>query len=132
MVPHAPQHAKAALQAREIVEERSAPADLSAIEAGVTDGVRLDVDGVVGDARRVAQHVDEEVVAANLPEEPLIVARLAVAARGSLGKGARRESGGRDEAQVGYAWPEAPRQVRGNGPAEREPGKAQRGVPGEH
>src|SRR2546422_2281389 len=39
IVPHPPQHAKAALEAREIVEERSAPTDLPAIEAGVADAV---------------------------------------------------------------------------------------------
>ena len=71
-------------------------------------------------------------MAADLPEKLLIIARLAVATRGPLAEGARREARGRNETQVGDAGPEAPGQVRGNGPAEGESGKAQRSIPGEH
>src|SRR6266581_3131486 len=132
IVPHAPQQAHAAIEAREIVQEGPASADLPAVEARVAYAVRLDVHGLLGDAGGIAQHVDEEVVAADLPEKLLIIARLAVAARGPLAEGARREARGRNETQVGDAGPEAPRQVRGNGPAEGESGKAQRSIPGEH
>src|SRR3984893_14111052 len=122
IVPHAPQQPHAGLEAREIVQEGPASADLSAVEARVAHAVRLDVHGLLGHAGGIAQHVDEKVVAADLPEEPLVVARLAVAARGPLAERARREARRRDQAQVGDAGPEAPRQVRGDGPAEREPG----------
>src|SRR2546425_6289411 len=93
IVPHAPQQAHAAIEAREIVQEGPASADLPAVEARVAHAVRLDVHGLLGHARGIAQHVDEKVVAADLPEEPLIVVRLAGAARGALAEGAR--GGGR-------------------------------------
>src|SRR5215468_2921109 len=79
VVSFAPEHAHLATDAREITEKRAAAADFPAVEARMADAVRVDVDGLLGDAGGIAQHVDEQVVAADLAEEFLVVSRLAVA-----------------------------------------------------
>src|SRR5947209_3897502 len=83
----------------QVVQERSAAADLPAVEAGATDAGGLNVQRVLGDAGRIAEHVDEQVVAADLAEEPLVVAGLPVAPGRPVPKAARGEATGRDQAQ---------------------------------
>src|SRR5713101_2709092 len=56
---------------REVAQERPAAAHLAAVEAGPADARGLDVHRVLGDAILLAKHVDEQVVAADLPEERL-------------------------------------------------------------
>src|SRR5262245_55272955 len=60
----APEQADAAVELREIAQQRAAAAHLAAVEARAADAVRLDVERLVGDAGRIAEHVDEQVVAA--------------------------------------------------------------------
>src|SRR2546421_8177507 len=132
IVALAPEQADATLQSREVAEERPAGADLAAVEAGATHTGGLDVHGLLGDARRVAQHVDEQVVATDLAEQRLVVAGLLVAADRPLAEAARRKAAGRDEAQVRHARPQPQGEVRGDGPAEREAGGAQRRLTREH
>src|SRR5512144_2076535 len=123
--PSAPRHL------REIAEQRAAAADFSTIEARSSHAVHLDVDRLLGDARRIAQHVDQQVVAADLAEEPLVAARLSVAADGPLPELAHREAAGRDEGEVAHPRPQPPGHVgRDRGP-EREAGEAQRSAAGQ-
>src|SRR3989442_230848 len=84
----------------EVVEERPAAADLATVEPRVPHAVRLDVDRLLGDARRIAEHVDQQVVAADLAEQRIVVAGLSVASRRSLGIAAWRESRRRDQAEM--------------------------------
>src|SRR5438445_9097197 len=132
IVALAPEQADATPESREVAEERPAGADLAAVEAGATDTGGLDVHRLLGDARRVAQHVDEQVVAADLAEQRLVVAGLLVAADRPLAEAARRKAAGRDEAQVRHARPQPQGEVRGDGAAEREAGEAQRRRAREH
>src|SRR5262245_20658687 len=71
-------------QPGQVAEQRPAPAHLAAVEAGAPDALRLDVDRLLGDARRVAQHVDEQIVTTDLPEARVGVARRPVASCGPL------------------------------------------------
>src|SRR5437870_2039349 len=71
-------------EVREIVEQRPAATDLATVEPRVPHAVRLDVDRLLGDARRIAEHVDQQVVAADLAEQRIVVAGLSVASRRSL------------------------------------------------
>src|SRR5690242_8619538 len=123
--PAAPRHL------REIAEQRAAAADFSTIEARSSHAVHLDVDRLLGDARRIAQHVDQQVVAADLAEAPLVAARLLVAADGSLPELAHRETAGRDEGEVAHPRPEAPGHVRRDRGPEREAREAQGGTAGQ-
>src|SRR6266403_3247465 len=132
IVALAPEQADATPESREVAEERPAGADLAAVEAGTTHTAGLDVHGLLGNARRVAQHVDEQVVATDLAEQRLVVARLLVAADRPLAEAAPRKAAGRDEAQVRHARPQAQGEVRGDGPTEREAGEAQRRLAREH
>src|SRR5207245_5930843 len=97
-------------------------AHLAAVEAGATDILDLDVHGLLAHARGIAQHVDEQVVAADLAESRLVVARLLVALRRPVAEAPRGEAAGRDQAQVCHPARSPPGQVRGDGAAEREPG----------
>src|SRR5437762_10664451 len=132
IVALAPEQADATLQSSEVAEERPAGADLAAVEAGATHTAGLDVHGLLGDARRVAQHVDEQVVAADLAEQRLVVARLLVASRRSLAEAARRETRGGDQAQVCHARGEPARQARGDGGAEGKAGEPKRSIARKH
>src|SRR5262245_31786497 len=131
VVPLAPEHAQLASQLREIAEQRAAAADLAAVEARAADVVDLDVECLLADAGRIAQHVDQQVVTADLAEEGGIVAGLTIAADRPLAKAARGEAARRDQGEVSHPRPEAPGQVRGDGAAEREAGEAQRRGAGE-
>src|SRR5207245_11515925 len=73
---------------------------LAAVEAGASDVFYLDVHGLLAHARGIAQHVDEQVVAADLAESRLVVARLLVALRRPVAEPPRGEAAGRDQAQV--------------------------------
>src|SRR5215475_2306537 len=78
VVPLTPQHAQLAPEVREIAEQRAAAADLAAVEARAADAVHLDIHRLLADAGRIAQHVHEQVVPADLAEERGIVAGFAV------------------------------------------------------
>src|SRR5438105_3119785 len=83
-----PEQSNAAGELCEVAEERPAAAHLAAVEAGTPDAVRLDVERVLGDARRIAQHVDEQVVTADLTEERFVVTGVLVASRRPLAEAA--------------------------------------------
>src|SRR5215470_6028830 len=91
IVALAPEEAEPAAERAEIAQQRAAAADLAAIEAAFSDAVDLDVERLLGDARRVAQHIDQQVVAADLAEELVVVARFPVAARRAVAEAARGE-----------------------------------------
>src|SRR5690242_14626401 len=94
IVTLAPEQPQPAAQRREIAEQGAAGADLAAVEARAMHAPRLNIHGLVVDARGIAQHVDEQIVAANLAEELLVVAGLSVAARGPVAEAASRETAG--------------------------------------
>src|SRR3989442_1156022 len=73
VVPLAPQEPDPAGELGEIAQERAAAAHLAAVEARAADAVGLDVDGLFGDVGRIAEHVHEQVVAADLAEKPPLV-----------------------------------------------------------
>src|SRR5713226_917448 len=102
----------------EVAQERPAAAHLAAVEAGSANTVGLDVHRVLADAIFLAEHVDEQVVTADLAEEPLIVPCLSVAPGRPVAKASRGEAGGRDQAQVGHPARQPRGKVRGDGPAE--------------
>src|SRR5947209_8603830 len=91
IVSRTPEEAELARQRGEVAEERAARADLAAVEARVADALDLDVDGLLGDARGIAQHVDAEVVAADLAKALLVVARVLVAPDRALAELPRRK-----------------------------------------
>src|SRR6266498_5452573 len=132
VVALAPEETYLAGELREVAEQGAAGAHLAAVEAGAPDAISLDVEGVLRDARGIAQHIDEQVVAADLPEERLVVSRFPVTPRGPLPEGPRRESGRRDEAEMRHARGETTGEVGGDGRAEGEPGEAQRRGAREH
>src|SRR5207248_9769891 len=132
VVARAPQHPEATAQRGEITEERAAGAHLAAVEARVADALGLDVERLLGDAGRVAQHVDEQVVAADLAKFLLVAAGLPVAADRALAEAPRGKARGRDETQVRHPGTEPAREVRGDRRAEREPGEPERAAAGEH
>lgn len=68
----------------------------------------------------------------DLPESLRVVTSLAIAAGGPVGEAARRETGGRDQAQVGHPRADPAGQIGGDGSAEREAGEPQRGIPEKH
>src|SRR6185369_8644934 len=80
VVALAPQQPNATAEVGEIVQERAAAAHLAAVEAGAPHAVDLDVDRLLGEAGRVAEHVHQQVVTTDLAEEALVVAGLLVAA----------------------------------------------------
>src|SRR3989442_8138976 len=100
IVPLAPQQPDPTPESGEVAEERPAGADLAAVEAGSTNAAGLDVHGLLGDARRILEHVDEQVVAADLAEQGLLVARLLVAPGRALAEAAQRKTAGGDHAHV--------------------------------
>src|SRR2546427_13067864 len=108
IVALAPEEPDSTAELSEVAEERPAGADLAAVEAGATNAAGLDVHGLLGDARRVPEHVDEQVVAADLAEARLLVTRLPV---------------GPDRPPPGAAPRKAARgdQAQGAGPADRPP-----------
>src|SRR5262245_25609551 len=82
VVPLAPEEADPArgvAKLGEVAEERPAAAHLAAVEAGPADAVDLDVERLLADAPGIAEHVDEQVVPANLAEQPLVVPGFLVA-----------------------------------------------------
>jgi len=100
-----PEQADATPESSEVAKERPAGADLAAVEAGATDTGGLDVHGLLGDARRVAQHVDEQGLWRRSRGTASRRRRLLVAADRPLAEAARREARGRDEAQVRHTRP---------------------------
>src|SRR3989454_6290287 len=132
IVALAPEEPDSTAELSEVAEERPAGADLAAVEAGATNAAGLDVHGLLGDARRILEHVDEQVVAADLAEARLVVTRLLVAPDRALAEAAQRKAAGRDETEVGHARTDPQSEVGGDGPAEREAGEAQRRLPRKH
>ena len=93
MVAHAPQKSDPATgftpaELGEIAQQRAAAAHLAAVEAGAPDALGLDVHRLFGHARRIAEHVDEQVVTADLAEQLLVVARIAIAPGRTLAEAA--------------------------------------------
>src|SRR5207244_8029451 len=78
VVALAPEQPHPAGERGEVAQQRSPTAHLAAVEAGAADVLDLDVHGLLAHARGIAQHVDEQVVAADLAESRLVVARLLV------------------------------------------------------
>src|SRR6202011_2983755 len=95
----------------EIAQERPAAADLPAIEARSPPALHLDVEGLLAHARRIAQHVHQQVVVADLAEEPVVAARLLVALDRPLAELPRGESAGGDDREVAHPWPQPARHV---------------------
>src|SRR6266542_6827833 len=126
VVALAPEETDLARERGQVAEQGAPAAHLAAVEAGAPDTIGLDVQSVLRDARGVAQHIDEQVVAADLPEERLVVSRLPVAPGGPLPERSRRESGRRDEAEMRHARGEPTGEVGGDGRPEGEAGEAQR------
>src|SRR5262249_31386705 len=82
IVPLAPEKAdpaRAAAQLSEVAEERAAAAHLAAVAAGPADALDLDVERLLADASGIAEHVYEQVVPADLTEEPLVAPGFLVA-----------------------------------------------------
>src|SRR4029077_1798595 len=63
----------------QVAEQGAAGADLPAVEAGSAYALDLDVERLLGHAGLVAQHVHQQVVAADLAEEAVVAARFLVA-----------------------------------------------------
>src|SRR5262245_5387186 len=123
IVALAPEEPDSTGEPGKVTQQRPARAHLAAVEASSTDAVRLDIDRLLGDAPRIAEHVDEQVVATDLPEQPLVVAGLPIAPDGPFAEASWREAGGRDQTQMRHSRSQAPGEMRGDGPAEREPGE---------
>src|SRR5437879_10471281 len=119
VVALAPEHTDSAFELGEVAEQRAAAAHLAAVEARATDAVGLDVDRLLGDAGRVAEHVHEQVVAADLAEEPLVVPGLLVAPDRPVGEPTGGKATGRDQAEMGHPRPDPPGETRGDRAAER-------------
>src|SRR5919106_3001030 len=132
IVALAPEQPNPTAELSEVAQERTAAAHLAAVEAGSSDARGLDVYRLLADARRVAEHVDEQVVTADLAEALLVVPGVPVAAGRPLAEASRGEAAGGDQAQVRHPWTEPPGEVRGDRAAEREPGEPQRTVTREH
>src|SRR3989442_538190 len=132
VVALAPEQPEPTGEPGQVAQERPAAAHLAAVEARSTNTVGLEVYGLLGDAGRIAEHVDEQVVAADLAEELLVVPGLLVAPGRTLAEAAGGEAAGRDQTQVRHSGGEPPGEVRGDGPTEREPGESQRAVAREH
>src|SRR5688572_30342822 len=94
VVALAPQQPDSTGEVGEVGQEGAAAAYLAAVEAGTTDPLGLDVHRLLGDAGRVAEHVDEQVVAADLAEQALVVPGLLVATDRPLAEATRREAAG--------------------------------------
>src|SRR2546425_3414276 len=94
IVALAPQQPDPTAELSEVAEERPAGADLAAVEAGATNAAGLDVHGLLGDARRILEHVDEQVVAADLAEARPLATRLLVAPEPALARAAQRKAAG--------------------------------------
>src|SRR3989441_3803113 len=88
VVALAPEQPEPTGEPGQVAQERPAAAHLAAVEARSTNTVGLEVYGLLGDAGRIAEHVDEQVVAADLAEELLVVPRLLVAPGRTLAEAA--------------------------------------------
>src|SRR5881409_4449522 len=99
VVALAPEHTDSAFELGEVAEQRAAAAHLAAVEARATDAVGLDVDGLFGDAGRVAEHVDQQVVAADLGGRRIISPGLLVTPDGPVAEPAGGEAAGRDRSE---------------------------------
>src|ERR1700687_1442486 len=110
----------------QVAEQGTAGADLATVEAGSPHALHLDIERLLGHARLFAQHVHQQVVAADLAEEPIVAARLLVAADRPLPELARGNPAGRDDRQVAHARSEPPRHARRDGGAEGEAREAER------
>src|SRR3989442_3577346 len=124
IVPLAPQQPDPTPESGEVAEERPAGADLAAVEAGSTNAAGLDVHGLLGDARRILEHVDEQVVAADVAEQGLGVARLLVSPERALAAAPQRKAAGRDETKDGHTRTGPQSEVSGERTAEQEDDQA--------
>src|SRR5262245_54393702 len=111
IVALAPQHPDPATELTQIVQERSPAAHLAAVESGVAYTVGLDVHRFLGGTRGIAEHVDQEVVAADLAEERVVPLGALVAPGRPVAEASGGEARGRDQTQVGYPGREAPGEV---------------------
>src|SRR5262245_59770853 len=128
VVSLAPQQANATGEMGEIVEQRPPAAHLAAVESRPAHQVDLDVERLLSDARLVAQHVHEQVVAADLAKQLRVVTGCPVALRGAIAEATCREAAGRDQTEMGDPRAEATGQIGRDRPAEREPCESQRPV----
>src|SRR5256885_17150381 len=101
IVALAPEEPDSTAELSEVAEERPAGADLAAVEAGATNAAGLDVHGLLGDARRILEHVDEQVVAADLAEARLVLTPLLVAPGRARARAAPPKAPGRDATEGG-------------------------------
>lgn len=95
-----PQHAEFTGHAGEIGGQGAATAHFAAVEPGVAYAIGLDVNGFFRDTFRRAQHVDEQIVSADFPEQHFVVASGSVTAGWPISVGLRRQAGSGDQAEM--------------------------------